>query len=245
MEGFKLLVLFAILAYAWAQDTTVQAAPANTTQATQAPSGQTALGSNQNTAVALDCSQYTCTEEQINMPSPDNPLMVRSGVLKPPHCTGDNPPGQSLTCNYRDLKGTTVCYGVSCMQIDPDNGYCICPPDQIGLQCTTYKPGRCDSATGLLPSTSYSASNKRYRNRAKPDSGNIYARHFAASSNDCIRLCQWASPRCQSVNYGTLNGAQVCELLSVTVTEGSIMQPWLVDAEGWTYATVTGKVAAV
>lgn len=99
--------------------------------------------------------------------------------------------------------------------------------------------------SGILPGTAYSVSNRRYRHKTNPDTGSVYARHFATSGTDCIRLCQWTSGQCQSVNYGPINGIQVCELLSVVVTNGSIMQPWLVDAPGWTYTTVTGRAAAV
>jgi len=250
MELFKLMEIFALMGCALVQgaldpnagdqqsqggapmDTTTSVA--GTQASTGHPWGPAERSSNPPQVPQLDCSLYTCTDQQ-------------SVVSNPLNCNGngDNPPGQMFTCNYKFIKDTTECYGVYCMHIEDGNEYCICTPDQVGAQCSAFKPGRCDAATGLLPSTSYSVSNKRYRNRAKPDAGNVYARHFATSGTDCIRLCQWAMPSCQSVNYGPSGGQQLCELLSVTVTNGSIMQPWLTDAPGWTYTTVTGRLAAV
>lgn len=93
---------------------------------------------------------------------------------------------------------------------------------------------------GQVPQSGYKAQNKRFRNKnsPKPDEGPVYGRHFAASFEDCIKLCTWTGGSCRSVNYGTLGGQKVCELLSNAVTKGSILETWLTDAQGWQFATV-------
>jgi len=82
---------------------------------------------------------------------------------------------------------------------------------------------------------------KRYKNKNNPDNGSVYGRHFASSLDDCIKLCQWSAGACRSVNFGTLAGQQVCEMLSVTVSKGSLTEPWLVDASGWQYVQVVNQ----
>lgn len=96
---------------------------------------------------------------------------------------------------------------------------------------------------GQIPSNGFKAQNKRYRHKTNPDTGSVYGRHFASSFDDCVKSCQWAGGNtgCRSVNYGTLAGQPVCELLSIAVTKGSPLEAWLVDAPGWQYALVSSS----
>lgn len=91
---------------------------------------------------------------------------------------------------------------------------------------------------GRLPPNGYNGQNKRYRHKTSPDHGSIYSRHFALNLDDCIKLCQWSQGLCQSVNFGQIRGQNVCELLSVKVTRGDILETWLVNANGWRHVQV-------
>jgi len=125
-----------------------------------------------------------------------------------------------------------------CLNVSPGNDYCICPYYKTDRQCTVDKPGSCEAATGQLPSTVTRLQNKRLRNPSNKDNGSVYGRHFAPTLADCIKLCQWSQGSCRSVNYGPINGVNVCEMLSTATTEKGLMAKWLESADGWQYAQV-------
>jgi hypothetical protein len=136
------------------------------------------------------------------------------------------------------MKGGGACYGIYCLTVEPGNDYCICPYYKVDRQCAVDKPGHCDKATGTLPAGYTQLQGKRLRNTSNKDNGSIYGRHFAANLQDCIKLCQWSEGACRSVNFGKINGANVCEQLSIAATEKNLLATWLEKADGWTYAQV-------
>jgi len=217
--------------------TTTAASQASTTQATTSTSaGPTTQGPPPG-ASPLVCSDYAC-ETKIQSSSDDHPFTVRAQLFNESSTPGCK---RKLNVGPRPCKmsgGGGDCFGVYCLTIEPGNDYCICDFYRVDRQCAIDKPGKCESATGQLPALAYQAQNKRYRNKNNPDHGSVYGRHFASSLSDCIKLCQWSEGACRSINYGTLAGQPMCELLSVTVTKGSLTEPWVVSAPGWQHAQV-------
>jgi len=212
-------------------DTTTTAAPTSTTVAgptTQGPPPR---------PVALSCSEYACAP-QITHSDSDNPFTVQSQLFnESSNCK------RKLNVAGRPCKmiGGGQCYGVYCLTVESGNDYCICDLYRVDRQCAVDKPGACESANGQLPPNAYKATNKRYKNKNTPDNGSIYGRHFATNMDDCVKLCQWSSGACKSVNYGTIASQQVCELLSVLVTKGAPLEAWMTDAPGWNHQQVTSQ----
>lgn len=207
---------------------TTSAAAVSTT-----PAGPTTQGPPP-AAGPITCSEYNCAP-QLPSSNDDNPFNVRSSVVnETAGCKNKlSNPGRSCKMN-----GGGTCYGVYCLTVEAGNEYCICDYNRVDRQCAVEKPGKCDSATSQVPQSAFKAQNKRFRNKGNPDHGSIYARHFAASFDDCVKLCTWTAGSCRSVNYGSIAGQQVCELLSVSAAKNTILETWLVDAQGWQYAQV-------
>jgi hypothetical protein len=125
-----------------------------------------------------------------------------------------------------------------CLTVSSGNDYCICPYYRVDRQCAVDKPGTCSKATGDVPAGYTKLQGRRLQNPSNKDSGSIYARHFAANLQDCIKLCQWTAGACKSVNFGQISGANVCELLSVSATEKNLLASWIGKSDGWQYAQV-------
>jgi len=210
---------------------------AQVTTTTVAPSQQPAGPAPQGPPPApqpINCADYHCRDQ---VKASSDPMQVREGVLNvstlSDACKSKLVPvGRS--CN---LGAGNTCYGY-CLNIDQGKDYCICDYAKVDRQCAIDKPGKCEKATGQLPANVYQADNKRFKNKSDPDNGDIYGRHFAASFDDCVKLCQWTGGLCRSVNFGTLAGQNVCELLSVAVEKRGLLESWLVNEQGWKYAVV-------
>jgi len=182
------------------------------------------------------CSEYNCAA---TLPtSDDNPFTVRAAVINETAGCKNKLAVPGRPCN---MIGGGTCYGIYCLTVDKGNDYCICDYNRVDRQCAIEKPGKCESATAQLPPNAYKVQNKRYRNKNNLDNGSIYGRHFAGSFDDCVKLCSWSAGSCRSVNYGPIAGQNVCELLSTTVTKGSLLESWMVDAPGWQHVQVVAQ----
>lgn len=220
--------------------TTTQETTTTTTQTTSTSTVPTTTGTTTQgpppTPDPVNCPDFACS---VFPPSDgsDNPMQVRSRLVNTstdPNCKRQLVI-QPRPCN---MQGGGSCYGIYCLNVSPGNDYCICPYYKTDRQCAVDKPGSCDAATGQVPTGMTVLQNKRLRNPSNKDNGSVYGRHFAANLQDCVKLCQWSKGACRSVNYGTINGAQVCEMLSTAATSSNLLSKWLEDASGWQYAQV-------
>jgi len=206
--------------------TTTSSATTTTTQPTTTTTQSTTTGTTTQSPTPpspdpVVCNQYACTAS--TDPTKADPNCKRQVVTSPRPC---------------HMQGGGSCYGVYCLTVAAGNDYCICPLYKTDRTCAVDKPGSCDSATGTVQQGYTQLQGKRLRNKSDKDNGSIYGRHFAASLNDCIKMCQWSQGQCRSVNFGQINGANVCEMLSIAATERNLLASWLEPASGWTYQQV-------
>jgi len=119
--------------------------------------------------------------------------------------------------------------------VDSQVSYCACAYNRSGNNCYGNKPSTgCESTTGIVAQLT-NMDKKRFVHIRIKQTGSIYARHVVPNLQTCVRLCEWAGPNnCRSINYGTVNEVNMCELISVQANELPLSN-WLNDDDNWTY----------
>jgi len=197
--------------------TSTSASGANPTTPSQGGGGGGGGGNSNEQSSTFDCNKYKC-DGQVSKDGKD--------------CS-DTPPS-SIQCP--NLAGGGQCMLGSCLRANSSLSYCLCPYGRQSRTCHVKKTGNCNSVDGKTPPDAGETKGKRFRHIRDPENGAVLARHAVDSLSDCVRLCQWATyQQCRSINFGTINGQKVCELLTVWANKESILYQWLKDDSDWTY----------
>jgi len=158
----------------------------------------------------------------------NDPTLIR-------HTNAKGPDDNTHSTPCSNLLQDKVCFNNgTCFTVDGQKNWCTCPGDFAGANCQIKNP-RGTAPTKTIHDVTVQ-DNSRYINQAAPD-GSIWARHVVKNIDECAIQCQ-KEGSCHSINYGSVNGNNICETLSVTMTDDNpLLKTWVKSANGWKFAS--------